>query len=144
MPTYQIVTQLFSGEKELSFNKCFIDEISPSRAMRKYNLPKLKPDQKITIEITPVAVDSEIVSEDSQRSTNLTDREIEVLYLVAADFSKKEIALSLNISEKSVNNHITAILAKLETLSLQDLKKLEAKMKSYEIRQAQDKIASKN
>jgi DNA-binding CsgD family transcriptional regulator/predicted ATPase len=43
---------------------------------------------------------------------NLTDREVEVLRLVAAGMTNREIAGSLNIAEKTVTNHITHIFDK--------------------------------
>ncbi|MGB9921080.1 MAG: response regulator [Moorellales bacterium] len=44
----------------------------------------------------------------------LTPREIEVLRLVARGYSNKDIAAELYISQKTVKNHITNILRKLE------------------------------
>jgi len=43
----------------------------------------------------------------------LTDREVEVLRLLAEGQSNKEIARSLSISEKTVKTHVSNILAKL-------------------------------
>lgn len=45
---------------------------------------------------------------------NLTDREMDVLKLMAQGRSNKEIARNLTISEKTVKNHITNIFRKLE------------------------------
>lgn len=45
--------------------------------------------------------------------TNLTEREAEVLRLIAAGKANKEIAADLSISEKTVKTHVTAILSKL-------------------------------
>ena len=42
-----------------------------------------------------------------------TDREIEVLSLVAEGYSNKLIAGSLNICERTVKNHLTFIMTKL-------------------------------
>ena len=44
----------------------------------------------------------------------LTDREAEVLDLVAEAFSNKELAARLEISEKTVKHHVTNILEKLQ------------------------------
>lgn len=44
----------------------------------------------------------------------LTDREIAVLRLVAGGYSNKEIGRTLGISDGTVKNHLTEILAKLE------------------------------
>ena len=44
---------------------------------------------------------------------NLTDREAEVLYLVAEGFTNKEIAANLAITENTVKNHLCNIMEKL-------------------------------
>jgi DNA-binding NarL/FixJ family response regulator len=46
-------------------------------------------------------------------ATNMTEREAEVLKLIAAGKANKEIAAELSISEKTVKTHVTAILSKL-------------------------------
>ena len=53
---------------------------------------------------------AEIVPIDAQQ---LTDREKEVLALVAEGFSNKLIAAQLGISERTVKNHLTYIMIKL-------------------------------
>ncbi|MFN8595387.1 MAG: response regulator transcription factor [Anaerolineae bacterium] len=50
---------------------------------------------------------------DEEPLEQLTDREEEVLKLVAAGLANKEIAQQLSLSEGTVKNHISAILAKL-------------------------------
>lgn len=45
--------------------------------------------------------------------TGLTDRELEVLKLVAEGLLNKEIADKLNISEKTVKNHVSSVFKKL-------------------------------
>ncbi len=47
----------------------------------------------------------------------LTERETEVLHLIARGCSNKEIALSLNIAEKTVKAHVGSILSKLGVTS---------------------------
>ena len=44
----------------------------------------------------------------------LSEREIDVLRLIAQGFSNKEIAESLHLSQGTVRNYVSAILAKLE------------------------------
>ena len=44
---------------------------------------------------------------------NLTKREIEVLKLIAEGLFNKEIAYMLNISEKTVKNHVSNIFKKI-------------------------------
>lgn len=51
---------------------------------------------------------------DSTPPNLLSDREMEVLHLVATGASNKEIADQLVIAEGTVKNHLTSILSKLE------------------------------
>jgi DNA-binding NarL/FixJ family response regulator len=55
--------------------------------------------------------------EESQLLESLTERETEVLRLVAQGHSNKEIAQSLVISEKTVKSHVGNILSKLGAAS---------------------------
>ncbi|WP_028307569.1 response regulator [Desulfitibacter alkalitolerans] len=48
------------------------------------------------------------------KGNELTDRELELVKLMAKGLSNKEIASALYISEKTVKNHITNILRKLD------------------------------
>ena len=50
---------------------------------------------------------------EEEPQERLTDREEEVLKLLAAGLSNKEIATQLSLSEGTVKNHISAILGKL-------------------------------
>jgi DNA-binding NarL/FixJ family response regulator len=59
----------------------------------------------------PVATTQPVLEEEPLEK--LTDREEEILNLLAAGLSNKEIAQQLSLSEGTVKNHISAILAKL-------------------------------
>ena len=48
-----------------------------------------------------------------ERPDPLTDRETEILRLMAGGYSNKEIANSLNVAEGTVKNHVSNILSKL-------------------------------
>jgi DNA-binding NarL/FixJ family response regulator len=47
------------------------------------------------------------------RPDPLTDRETEILRLMASGFSNKEIANSLGVAEGTIKNHVSNILSKL-------------------------------
>lgn len=47
------------------------------------------------------------------RPDPLTERETEILRLMAGGFSNKEIASSLNVAEGTIKNHVSSILSKL-------------------------------
>lgn len=51
---------------------------------------------------------------DKDKTKELTRREIEVLKMIAAGSSNKEIASVLNISERTVKNHISNIFKKID------------------------------
>ena len=53
-------------------------------------------------------------NEDSIKLDNLTSREIEVLKLLAIGMYNKEVAESLEISERTVKNHVSNIFKKLD------------------------------
>lgn len=60
-----------------------------------------------------VIEDIMVKNKTSKRLSALTKREEEILKLIAKEHSTKEIAMMLNISEKTVRNHKSNIMAKL-------------------------------
>jgi len=62
------------------------------------------------------ALNNKLVSRDIDKDKidSLTGREIEVLIQVANGMFNKEIANTLNISERTVKNHISNIFKKIE------------------------------
>ncbi len=61
-------------------------------------------------------LNSKLISRDNDKDKidSLTKRELEVLVQVANGLFNKEIALSLNISERTVKNHISNIFKKID------------------------------
>ncbi len=50
-----------------------------------------------------------------QASTNLSDREVEIIALIADGLTNEDIANKLDISKRTVDNHISNILRKTDT-----------------------------
>lgn len=62
------------------------------------------------------ALNNQLVNRDSDKDmiSSLTNRELEVLVQVANGMFNKEIAMNLNISERTVKNHISNIFKKID------------------------------
>lgn len=67
--------------------------------------------------IRKVCIDQANVFPSREEQNVLTKKEIEVLRLISQDKTRKEIAMELYVSEKTVTNHITSILNKLQARS---------------------------
>lgn len=79
---------------------------------------KEEPIEVLSSTIRKVCLESvAIFPASSHFEEKLTDMETEVLKLMGEDLTRKEIAAALYISEKTVANHITAILRKLNVRS---------------------------
>ena len=53
-----------------------------------------------------------MATSESQSSVTLSDRELQIIDLVAAGLTNQEIAAKLEISKRTVDNHISNILTK--------------------------------
>lgn len=64
------------------------------------------------------ALNSRLINRDMDREklASLTKREVEILTQVACGMFNKEIAVNLNISERTVKNHISNIFKKIDAL----------------------------
>jgi DNA-binding NarL/FixJ family response regulator len=51
----------------------------------------------------------------TNKSINLSERELQVIELVAAGLTNHDIAIKLEISKRTVDNHISNILTKTKT-----------------------------
>jgi DNA-binding NarL/FixJ family response regulator len=56
-----------------------------------------------------------MASADSYTPASLSDREVQIIELVAAGLTNQEIAQQLEISKRTVDNHISNILTKTST-----------------------------
>jgi DNA-binding NarL/FixJ family response regulator len=56
-----------------------------------------------------------MASADSYTPASLSDREVQIIELVAAGLTNQEIAQQLEISKRTVDNHISNILTKTAT-----------------------------
>ena len=56
-----------------------------------------------------------MASGESQTPVSLSDRELQIIDLVAAGLTNQEIAAKLEISKRTVDNHISNILTKTQT-----------------------------
>ncbi|HHY13650.1 MAG TPA: response regulator transcription factor, partial [Thermoanaerobacterales bacterium] len=56
------------------------------------------------------------LNQNKKKASVLTKRENQVLKCIVEGFSNNEIATNLNISEKTVKNHVSNILRKLDVL----------------------------
>ncbi|MGP3936167.1 response regulator [Nonomuraea sp. KM88] len=63
--------------------------------------------------LAPEAAEAMLASPDGASGVPLTEREREVLSLIAAGRSNKEIARSLAVAEKTVKTHVSNVLMKL-------------------------------
>lgn len=67
--------------------------------------------------IRKVCIDQANVFPGGENQNLLTNKEIEILKLISQDKTRKEIASEIFVSEKTVTNHITSILNKLQVRS---------------------------
>ena len=93
----------------------YILKDSESAELRKAIFAVVNGESYIQPSLIP-ALNSRLVSRDTDKDKidALTKRELEVLIKVANGMFNKEIAVSLNISERTVKNHISNIFKKID------------------------------
>lgn len=93
----------------------YILKDSESAELKKAIHAVLRGENYIQPSLVP-ALNSRLISrdEDQDKIDSLTKRELEVLIQVANGMFNKEIATSLNISERTVKNHISNIFKKID------------------------------
>ena len=67
----------------------------------------------ILVMILAAAAASEPMQSNDRGDHTLTPRELDVLRLLAAGYSDRQIAAALSISRKTVGNHVSSILTKM-------------------------------
>ena len=74
-----------------------------------------KREESIVIKEVPVPAERSFIPNDAkQRDLGITKRELEILGLIAAGMSNKEIAQKLFVSENTVKTHSGRLLEKLD------------------------------
>ena len=93
----------------------YIMKDSESAELKKAINAVMKGENYIQPKLIP-ALNNRLVARDvdKEKLESLTKREIDVLILVANGMFNKEIAIKLNISERTVKNHISNIFKKLD------------------------------
>ena len=56
-----------------------------------------------------------MATNESGTAVSLSDRELQIIELVAAGLTNQEIAVKLEISKRTVDNHISNVLTKTKT-----------------------------
>ncbi|MCH5270635.1 MAG: response regulator transcription factor [Lachnospiraceae bacterium] len=88
---------------------------STSEELRKAIYSVMKKENYIQASLIPL-LNSRLIARDidKEKIESLTKRELEVLIKIANGMSNKEIANHLNISERTVKNHISNIFKKID------------------------------
>ncbi len=118
----QFITGMFkAGASGYLLKDCAFDELIDAI----YTVQNKK--VYISKEISSTVI-SELVGSASKDSSELSDREKEVLQLIVEGKSTKVIASTLNLSIKTIESHRKNIMAKLDLYSLPELTKYAVRM----------------
>lgn len=93
----------------------YILKDSESSELKKAIIAIMNGEEYIQPSLIPL-LNSRLVNRDinKEKLNSLTKRELEVLIEVASGMFNKEIAINLNISERTVKNHLSNIFKKIE------------------------------
>lgn len=83
------------------------------------NIAGIRPNRAATITVKNELVN--IYKGENSSYDELTPREQQIFYLIAEGLTYKEIAYKLKISAKTVNNHRTNIMNKMDIHSIPEL-----------------------
>jgi len=83
------------------------------KAIKKVHEGEVWFDRSFTATLLDDIQRSQLDSSDNRKIRTLTVREREIVALIAKGLVNKEIAQNLNISEKTVRNHLTVVFSKL-------------------------------
>jgi len=99
---------------KLKLKKTIVNRIArnTSNAYQQKNLLELN---RVIKYIYQGRIESVMASGESQTPVTLSDRELQIIDLVAAGLTNQEIAAKLEISKRTVDNHISNILTKTQT-----------------------------
>ncbi len=110
----------------------YVDGYVPKNAEKKELLKAietiLKGDKYFSREITDIYMENKF-SKKKKESIKLTQREIDVITLIAKEYTTQEIADSLFLSKHTIESYRKNLIAKLEVRNLAGLTKYAIKMK---------------
>ncbi len=126
-----IVSMLNSLEVIEEFNKIGVEGYIPKNAEKKELLKAvdliLKGEKYFSKEITDVYLESKFL-ENKKKQIKLTKREIDVITLIAQEYTTKEIADKLCLSKHTIESYRKNLIAKLEVKNLAGLTRYALKM----------------
>ncbi len=105
---------IYKFSLRLNLKKIIVNRITAntSNPYQQKNLLELK---RVIKYIYQGRIESVMAGGESQTPVTLSDRELQIIDLVAAGLTNQEIAAKLEISKRTVDNHISNILTKTQT-----------------------------
>jgi DNA-binding NarL/FixJ family response regulator len=97
---YEVIRSVYRGESQ-------IDPVIAGKVMEEFRRLSVTPPERVA---TPEGV---IASTQEEVIEQLTEREMDVLRLIAKGLSNKDIAVQLYLSEGTVRNYVSVIMEKM-------------------------------